>query len=366
MFVWHPPVLSDDLYRYLFDGLMTLQGQNPYALAPLDAGAPGPALKALLPLVNHGEMVTIYPPAAQAVFAAGAAAGRLAGMVPGMKLVLVAMDCGSCILILALLKCLRLPAHRAVLYAWNPLPVIETGSSGHIDAAAVLFLFAALVLTLRARTPVLAAFFMAMSILTKWMPLIFFPAWFLLVRPPERAAALATCIGAGSCLTLMFWPEVSHGMTSLGVYLAHWEFSGFVFRVLREMTGSGTITRALLAIAMAGTVGAGILRQWRSHRPPEEAAMACMATAAAAYLILSPTVYPWYALYLAAFLPFIPAPAGLVFTWSLLLSYRILITVSFTGQWAEESVTPALVIAAPAGAAAAAALFRSIKRRSLN
>ena len=64
MLVFRPPELSNDIYRYIWDGLQTTQGINPYALAPAEAH-PAPHEEAhLLSLINHPNLVTIYPPGA--------------------------------------------------------------------------------------------------------------------------------------------------------------------------------------------------------------------------------------------------------------------------------------------------------------
>jgi hypothetical protein len=69
-----PSVLSDDLYRYLWDGRVLRAGFDPYAFAPSD-----PALAALRDEhwahINHPQIPTIYPPIAQGLFAAVGAIG---------------------------------------------------------------------------------------------------------------------------------------------------------------------------------------------------------------------------------------------------------------------------------------------------
>jgi hypothetical protein len=363
MFVWQPPVLSDDLYRYLFDGLMMIQGNNPYALAPLDVKGLNPAMAALVPLVNHGHLPTIYPPAAQAVFAAGAALGTFAGPILGMKLVMVSMDMGACMLMLVLLRSLDRPFYPAILYAWNPLPVLEIAGSGHIDGAALFFLLAALVLTLQNRSTVAAGLFMGFSVATKWVPLIFLPTWFLMVGPERRWRSLAACLAGILALTLPFWPEMINAMVTLGTYLRHWEFSGFIFRRMRELTGSGLHARILVAAAFAGIIGALFVRQWRTQSSSGNA-MVFLSIISAAYLVLSPTVYPWYAIYLAGFLPLVPTPGGLVFTWSLMLSYGIYITLAATGQWVEDATTCLMVVAAPTAAVVVSLLLGMFAKTS--
>ena len=363
MFVWQPPVLSDDLYRYLFDGLMMIQGNNPYALAPLDVTGLNQAMAALVPLVNHGHLPTIYPPGAQAVFAAGAALGIFAGPILGMKMVMVAMDMGSCILILILLRSLGRPFYPSILYAWNPLPVLEIAGSGHIDGAALFFFLAALVLTIQKRSTVVSGLFMGLSVVTKWVPLIFLPTWFLMVRPERKWTALAACLAGILALTLPFWPELINAMVTLGTYLRHWEFSGFIFRSMRDLTGSGLHARILVATAFTGIIGALFVRQWRTKNTSGRA-MVFLSIISAAYLVLSPTVYPWYAIYLAGFLPFVPTPGGLVFTWSLMLSYGIYITLAATGQWVENTTTCLMVLSAPTAAVLATPLLGMFAKTS--
>ena len=76
---WGEPMLSDDVYRYVWDGRVQLEGVHPYRYAPVD-----PALGTLrdahvFPRINHPEVPTIYPPLAQSLFAGLALAGYLGG-----------------------------------------------------------------------------------------------------------------------------------------------------------------------------------------------------------------------------------------------------------------------------------------------
>ncbi len=357
MFVWSPPVLSDDLYRYLLDGFMVLHGDNPYALPPASVDSLTGSMVGISQLVNHAHLITIYPPMAQIVFAAGALMGGFIGHLAGMKLVLSAMDIVSCLLILVLLRRQNLPDVRLILYAWNPLPILEIAGSGHIDGAATCFLLAAVVLatcTFRGAGGWFAGMMMATAVFTKWVPLMAFPAWFLLVQPKNRVAALAGFFFAGTILSTLFWPEVLNGLNTLATYLEHWEFSGFLFRSLRQMTGSGSVSRKILLVMFCSTIVGITARQWLDSRKTA-AALGALAAIAGAYLVMAPTVYPWYALYLVVFVPFLRSDTGwvgigLLFTWSQFLSYRILITRNATGQWIEEDLTSFWVLSAPAAA----------------
>lgn len=388
---------------------MLISGENPYSHSPLELKGLTPAISALIPLVNHPDLPTIYPPAAQIVFAAGALAGELlstlAGMasglmeitsalaetesgamdlkclLTGMKLLLIVMDMVSCALIIAILKKMRVPLCRATLYAWHPLPVLEIGSSGHIDSAAIFFLLMAIyvallpeirrgywwsVLTL---SGLLSGIFMGLSVLTKWMPLIFFPGLLFLLRcRKNRIAATGGLTAVTGVLITLFWPDIVNSLNTLNLYLQNWEFSGFLFRVVRggiegHVAQSGAAARIIISVLFLYLSYTIVLRLLKSHAL--QAVMRSLFLVTLAWLILTPTLYPWYSLYLVAFLPFYLNTAGVTLSWSVLLSYQVLISYRVTGQWIEGNITPLMIISAPVAAYAVQLLCHRIKKQSL-
>src|SRR5262245_17331799 len=74
-----PVSLSDDVFRYAWDGALILDGIDPYAVLPIEVVGRAGLSAADLSLLNSPGYYTIYPPLAQAVFAAGVAIGRAAG-----------------------------------------------------------------------------------------------------------------------------------------------------------------------------------------------------------------------------------------------------------------------------------------------
>ena len=358
LFLFRAPELSDDIYRYLWDGLMVLGGHNPYSLAPTDATPPGGATTGLLGLVNHPRLITIYPPSAQIVFAAGAYVGG----VFGIKTVLVAMDIAACAVILKILSHLKMPPSRAVIYAWHPLPVLEIASSGHIDAAAVFFLMLAVLAivirlndapSLRAgATSALAGAFFAIASLVKLFPLVFLPAFVFLMGKKGRIPFLLGMAAGMAAITVPFLPDLRNMFVTLEVYARNWEFAGFAYRSLARTTASGHAARMILAVAFVGVAAslyAALFRGTGNHRNHPGFNGRFQATAktlywiAAAFLLLTPTLHPWYALYLAALLPFYPGTAGIALTWGVFLSYRIFIPFSILGVWKEDDIIPAVI-----------------------
>ncbi len=85
-----PPFLSSDIYRYVWDGQVQAAGINPYRYIPADPALEPLRDPAIYPLINRKDYAhTIYPPAAQAVFAA---VGQVSRSVTGMKLAMLGFE----------------------------------------------------------------------------------------------------------------------------------------------------------------------------------------------------------------------------------------------------------------------------------
>ena len=337
-FWWQPPQLSDDLYRYLWDGLQILHGNNPYALPPAAMAATGGAL---LGRINHPQLVTIYPPMAQWIFAGGALWG---GGVLGLKLFLGLIDMVVCGLILLLLRRVQQPCWLAVLYAWQPLPILEIAGSGHIDGAAIALLLVSLWLLLSLSDRPLAGWLsgaaFSAAVLVKLFPLVFLPVWWWALTRRQRFPFVLAGVISTLLLSWPFWPQLTNAWATLRLYAANWEFSGFLFRLVREAGLGGGASRLLLGGLFLVCLALIQVVLWRQRMNAGTVAQplfgACYQTAFC-FLLLTTTLHPWYALYLAMFLPFAAGPAGLVLSWSVLLAYRVLIPYGLLGVWQEST-----------------------------
>jgi hypothetical protein len=363
LFLFSPPQLSDDIYRYLWDGSNLLQGVNPYASSP-SAVKPSPEMAIVHSRINHPDYVTIYPPAAQVVFAGGAVLG---GTITGLKTFLVLIDMGLCALLILLLKRLEMPTWQAVLYAWNPLPVLEIAGSGHVDGAGMAMVVAALSLLAIRQLPapkqtsprwpfLLAGALMACAGLVKLFPFVLAPVLLLLIPTGRRRYFAAGFLSALAALLLPFMPHLVNMAASLDAYARNWEFAGFAFTTLRTLTGSGTIARLLLSgsflliLSVIIYLLAGHLNRTEAPVARIRHALNASYAIAMAFLLLTPTLQPWYALCMAAFLPFCAGPAGLILCWAVFLTYQVQIPYFILGKWLEDPLVTAAVFLAPAAA----------------
>lgn len=371
LFLFQEPQLSDDIFRYLWDGMQSLAGNNPYALQPDIAPASTKAMALLREKINHPELVTIYPPASQIVFAAGALLGK---SLLSIKALIVTADLITCFVTMRLLSLLRIKPFKAALYVWHPLAVIEIASSGHIDGIGFLFLFLSVLLLFEQPVSGLSAerrrkFFepsisfraasgllFSFSVLIKFFPLIFLPGLMIPGRLRDKTAFLIGFLAGIFSLSLPFMPDLKNSFLTLNTYLYNWEFSGFAFRSLRELIVSPEIPRKILLSLFILVTGSVYFRLFHSVglnlKPGDKPVLftgllGAFYVISFAFLMLTPTLHPWYALSLVCFLPFSMGPAGLVFSWSVFFGYRVLIPYTILGDWSENTTTAFMVWIAP-------------------
>jgi hypothetical protein len=218
------PSLSDDIYRYVWDGRVQAAGLNPYAHPPSSSALASLRDSDVHPRINHPGVRTIYPPAAQILFAG--ARGPFDSPT-GMKLLLVLLDIATSIVLWRLLARRGRPLW-VVVHAWNPLCIVEIAHSGHMDALPLFLLVVALE-RLDAGRLAMAAMAIGLSAAAKFFALAllpFFgrrwkPAW--LVVPAVVAALYLPYLGAG-------WNLAS----GLGTFAASWRFNDGAFALIEK------------------------------------------------------------------------------------------------------------------------------------
>lgn len=337
------PSLSDDIYRYVWDGTVQAHGVNPYTHAP--AAATG--VEALYPLVfdpayagiNHPELPTIYPPVAQIFFRFAAIFGASLWTV---KVWLLVAEGLTAWFILGMLRAYEIDARALIFYLWHPLLLVEGCAEGHIDVLAIAFLVVALLYG-QVSGPGRAAFALGLSAGVKMLPVAFLPLLWRWSTSPEGispSGRVARMVAPrGWTVPLIFWLVVAGGyalylqdgvslLGSLGTYATAWEFNGLLFRTLSDVVG-GNVARIVLFGAFVTAGGVVAL----SGVPVVLGTF----TIIGVFLVTTPTLHPWYALWVLPFLPFYPARPWIVFTGVVALSHHVLIDYAGEGVWAESA-----------------------------
>ena len=313
-----PPVLSSDIYRYIWDARMQASGVNPYLARPADRPPADPQRDPIYQQQNRPFARTIYPPLAQFSFRASRVLGGEG--VTAMKGVMVLGDLFTLGLLLLLLPGLSLPRSRVLLYAWHPLAVFEVAGSGHVDALAVPCILLA-VLAWRRDRNLAAGVCLGAATLVKIYPILLLPV--LLGR--RRRPLLLGCVAAILVGYLPFLPGAGLGVLGhLPRFLADPEetFNPSLMGVAEFLLSRASSSGVSLASWFGRIALLGILL-WLLRRPsdhPTDLVPGIWLVAAAATL-LTPTLHPWYLLWLLPFLAIDPRPEWIYLSGAIALSY---------------------------------------------
>ena len=341
------PTLSDDLYRYAWDGAIVSEGGNPYLLPPSAfAGRTTGQMAEILSKINHPHLVTIYPPLAQFLFGISWA---VSGCLTGIKGMLIVMDLLTC-LMLARLAPLR---EAAILYAWHPLAVLECASSGHLEPVCLMFVILALFLFKRKKFS--SGMALGASVMIKLLPLIFLPFFVRRTGNRERLLFLAGMILICAVFLLPFFGQLGNLFKTLSIYGMKWEFSGFLYGLLKPVAGTQW-ARLWLGVIFPGLAALIWQRDFSIERS--------LYLLSLAFILVTPILHPWYALFFLVFLPLYPRPLGLVFAWAAFLPYYVLINYGLSGVWKEDFMLTSVVFLT-AAAAFAAGMFSGMDPKGI-
>jgi hypothetical protein len=354
-----PPLLSTDVHRFLWDGRVVAHGLNPYGVPPTD-----PRLARLRDghqqQVNHAQLPTIYPPVAQLIFGGVVRAG---GGLTALKAVLAAVDLGALLLLVALLGKGR--THLAVLWAWHPLAVVEIALAGHVDGVGVALVLAALWLAVRGRR-IASGLVLGAAGGVKVILVVLAP----LLRAPRALLACALCVTAILVPFALAGPRAFDGIEAVA---RRWRMNpsaysvvhGAVYRAVVRPEGSrahipaGPVVERLVGgrgwdhvladdiasfaarsaavLAVLGTL-AVVLRRRLS---PERGALWVLGV----LLAVSPTVHPWYVLWILPLAVQGRSVPWLLFASLIPLTYLPLGEYLRGGEWRTDRTVQVLIYA---------------------
>lgn len=324
--LFEPPRLSDDIYRYLWDGRVQAAGINPYRYIPAAPELAPLRDEKIYPFINRRTYApTIYPPVAQVIFRV---VHQVTESVVGFKASLLLFEAITMVAMMRLLASFGLPRARVLVYAWNPLVLWEFSGSGHIDAAMIAFVALALVAR-RAERPTLTGVLLGAAVLTKFFPLILFAALYRRWDWKMPCALVVTLLAG-------YLPYLSAGSRVLGFLSAYADEEGmrsgryFLLQIVSFVSGGAEIPAAYYLGPVALLLGALALRAvWRRNARSGGFLFSAGLLGFAFTFFLSPR-FAWYWSWTIPFLAFVPWPAMtplFVFTAAALVHY---------GKWFDD------------------------------
>jgi hypothetical protein len=331
------PWLSNDVYRYLWDAQLVDHGVNPYSFPPAAEELAGFRDATIYPKMDHKNVHSVYPPFLQLLFWTGRKLSQIFALQSfiGLKLIFVLADLCLVLVLFRLLEQVKRDSRWAILYAWHPLPIIEIAGSGHTDGAGALALVCAVIFLLQ-RKYFFAIIFLALSFLIKFFSVLFLPfillaAWKdLNLKKACQFAALFVFI-----LVVSYAPFAAAGeklWSGLQVYSDKWRFNDGFFSLIFsgvhfllpdglvkslmipsnwDVTIEALTTRRIdLALIISKAICGGVFMfvyvrlLWRTFKfgISEADWIAVFIVILSAFFLLSPTLQPWYLIWLLPFL----------------------------------------------------------------
>jgi hypothetical protein len=301
------PSLSDDMYRYIWDGRVQSVGINPYRYPSSAEALAGLRDPAIWGHMNRINAVTIYPPGAQITFAV---LWRIVGdSIIGFKLfmVLCVLACGW--LLAHLLRAFGERPERVLIFLWSPLVIFEIAESGHVDALYLPLVVGAMLVRAVAPTDrvstkheALIGFLLGVATLTKLYPaMLIAPLWSVRDSGGQRRWRFILPITMLATVAAGYALYIAPGVDTLG----------FLPRYTREFFNIGPLPVALINWATANRIDfwrptailmpalVALVSLWfviSPARSAREAVTRCV-WPISIYLIVNHNLFSWYVLW---------------------------------------------------------------------
>ncbi|MCK5125602.1 MAG: DUF2029 domain-containing protein [candidate division Zixibacteria bacterium] len=316
--------LSDDVYRYIWDGKVNTNGINPFLYNPTEPELAHLQDDVIFPYINHPWFPTIYPPTAQNIFA-------LVYIIGGdgtwaFKLISALFELLTIAALMVWMRIAGIPKANLLLYLYSPLILVEFYLSAHLDILAMPFLICGLIAVEHKRGG-LAGIVLALAIMVKFLGLIFVPFFFKKLPKNQRWIFVLTTV---LTVVLLYLPYISGSdgnfLGSLGEYLETWQFNGsayILFYLIFGMNTARIICGSLIVLFVL----------WYFFK--QEGFYSGQFKSYAVFLIFTPVFFPWYFIWIFPFILRNLSPAFIYLSSATLLSYDVFIMFYSAGYWQE-------------------------------
>ncbi len=337
LFLLATPNLSQDYFRFIWDGRMIVEGLNPYLSLPQDFIRSGifPVVQAEELYRGMGELngshYTVYPPLNQFIFWLSTLFSySIFGAIAWMRFIIILADLGTLYFGKKILERLQLPAHHIFWFLLNPFIIIEMTGNLHFEGVMIFLLLWGFYLILSGKCLSgkwkTAAVLIGFSASVKLISLIFIPMFF---RYLGWKKFLVFGSLAGLAFGLLYLPFLSDELlkfyfTSLHLYFNNFEFNASIFYIIRwigyQTTGYNIIRMfgLIMPFVVLGLVLAIAFFRKNSSFPQ---VVVSMLLAISVYYFTATVVHPWYVAVLLILSIFTRFRYPLIWTLVVMLSY---------------------------------------------
>lgn len=336
VFLFVEPNLSQDFYRFIWDGELIKNGINPYLFTPNELIGQDklPIANAHTLFEGMGDLsakhYSNYPPVNQIIFTISTILGdgSILGSIIVMRLVIIGADLGILFFSRKLLQNLNRSNHTAFWYFLNPLVIIELTGNLHFEGVMLFFLVWSLYLLSKGKN-LMAAPIYALSILVKLVPLLFLP---LLLKyfGLKKSLIFYTLLGVTVLgLLLPFYsPEFTgHYAQTIGLWFSNFEFNAGIYNAVKQIGTHFFDAKPWILVKSYGKLVAvtviifTLLMAFFRKNQELKTLITSMLMVLSLYFFLSSTVHPWYVVFLLGLTIFTKYRFPVVWSFAVILSY---------------------------------------------
>jgi len=332
LFIFAIPNLSQDFYRFIWDGRLILEGLNPYLYTPNELVDTSLGLFPQMNTLCEGmgalsaKHYSNYPPIHQLPFIIAALISKhsVLGSVVVLRLILISADLGILVFGKKLLKKLNKPTRTIYWFILNPLVIIELTGNLHFEGLMLCF-FIMSVYFIHSKKWHMAAVIMALSIAVKLVPILSLPLF--MNKLGRRKSVLFYSITA-AFFAMLFIPFFSFQFlenfsTTIGLWFLNFEFNASVYYFLKGtlayVNGVSLINSMGVIVVCVVTLQTSYLLLIRKKETSE--IILTILWILSGYYFISTTVHPWYIISLLLLSVFTNYKFVLVWSYTLILSY---------------------------------------------
>ena len=321
------PALSDDYFRFIWDGKIFLTHQSPFAYTPSEFLSlhPDAYLNQLHAGMNSPEYYSVYPPVLQYIFALAAWVfpKNIYGSIVVMKLFILIAEGFTALILYRVLKKKNLDVRNMLWYVLNPLIIVELTGNLHFEALMICFLLCTLYF-IESENVWLAAVCWSLAVCTKLLPLMLVPLFFMYLGFSKffKMSIVAVCITIVLFIPMIDIATIANMGDSIGKFYNLFEFNGGIYYLFVKL--ASFFTREDISAQIASTLGliSFILilfisfKKFNKEKLVEKSMMIFFT-----YFLFAAMVHPWYISTMVALCVFTHYRFPVVFSALVLLSY---------------------------------------------
>ena len=326
------PNLSQDFYRFVWDGRLILEGLNPYLHTPNELMESSIGLFPQMNTLYEGmgalsaKHYSNYPPVHQMPFIIAAFISKhsILGSIVVLRLILISADLGILVFGKKLLKKLNKPTRTMYWFILNPLVIIELTGNLHFEGLMLCFFIISLYF-IHSKKWHIAAVVMALSIAVKLVPVLSLPLF--LNKLGWKKSVLFYSVTA-AVFIILFIPFFSFGLlenfsATIGLWFSNFEFNASVYYFLKgtleNINGVSVINSMGIIVACVVTLQTSCLLLKKKKETSQ--IILTILWILSGYYFISTTVHPWYIISLLLLSVFTNYKFVLVWSYTLILSY---------------------------------------------